>query len=88
MTGAYVLLHPAGQFDAVHLWHHDVTDDDVGYLFHRQHRTLIAVLSLNDAVIFAHRVGDILSDVAVVLHHEQQRAFVICRLVHPFAIHF
>ena len=71
MAGANVLLEDSGKFDTIHSWHHDVADDDVGNVFQSQGHAFLTVLRLENLEVVAERVGDVLTNVGIVLDDEE-----------------
>ena len=76
MARAHVFFQPFRHLYTIHLRHHDVAHDDVRNLFGGRVPSLLSIGRLNDAIVIAHGVGNVLADVVVILYHEQQRAHV------------
>ena len=74
VTRADVLLHKSAQADAVHDGHHDVAHDDVGDALPGDVPSLASVFRGKHLVAVVEGRADIVADVLVVLHHEQDGA--------------
>ena len=70
--GAGILLHPAGELDAVHHGHHQVADDHVGFQFLRQRQPRPAVGSHGYPEMLFQAALDVSAHVGIVFDDQHQ----------------
>ena len=70
VAGLYVVLELPGQLDAVHLRHHDITDDQVWQMLSGEGSPFHSVLGLENPIVITQGVDNVLPDVFIVFHNQ------------------
>src|SRR5690554_4075741 len=88
MRGAHVVFHFLTQLIAVHLWHHHVTDNDIGGILYNFIPCLFSIGGFKQRELFFQRIFHKIPEVVVIVYHQDTCPLTFPRLLVLPAVFF